>query len=136
MKLTYTYEDGLLATSLDDTYAYPEEGCVEDKSINWRVTGTEGLAKGSVGWTKFPKLCPSTFELNCKAFPNQILRPSWNTCWFPDAFAGTMSSLLYALESGCEADTSAKDHAITIACVEACYLSVQQKRTVDLEEML
>ncbi len=135
-QFTFTYEDGLLATSLDDTFAFPESDCVEDKYIKFRACGTEGLAKGTIGWTHFPKLVPSTFELNCRKNPKQILKPTWETSWFPDAFGGTMSSLLYALENGIEPETSAKDHAITIACVDACYKSIEENRTIELNEMI
>lgn len=135
-QFTYQYENGLMATSLDDTYVYPGEPCEKDSYIKWRVEGTEGVAKGTIGWTEFPELCPSRLMLTSKAYPNQWIKPKWNTCWFPDAFGGTMASLLYALENNAEPEMSASDNVVTIACVEACYLSLKEKRTVLLEEII
>ena len=136
IQFTYAYENGLLATSLDDTFACPDEPCAKDTNIRWRVTGSEGVAKGTIGWPEFPALCPSTFQLACKQYPNAWIRPAWDVCWFPDAFMGTMSGLLCALEDNTQPEISAEDHARTIACVEACYRSTQERRTIALDEII
>ena len=85
----------MMATSLDDVWAWPEEPCEKDTYIKWRVEGAEGMAQGTIGWPQYPAHCPSTFEMTCKAFPHEWIRPSWDTVWFPDAFQGTMASLLH-----------------------------------------
>ena len=74
--------------------------------------------------------------MTCKAFPHEWIRPSWDTVWFPDAFQGTMASLLHAVEEGRAPEISAKDNIRTIGCVEACYRSIREKRTVGLDEVL
>lgn len=135
-QFTYHYKNGMMATSLDDVWAWPNDPCVKDTYIKWRVEGTDGFAQGTVGWPKYPEHCPSTFEMGCKAFPGEWLRPSWDTVWFPDAFRGTMSSLLCAVEAGTEPEISARDNLNTIACVETCYKSIAEKRTVALDEVL
>ncbi len=132
---TFQYEGGLMATSLDDVWAWPEDPCEKDIYIRWRVEGTEGLAEGTIGWPKYPERSPSTLRFTSKRHP-QWVEPKWDTVWFPDAFEGTMAGLLIALEQKREAEISARDNLYTIACVEACYRSIQERRSVRLDEML
>lgn len=137
VQYTFQYTDGLMATSLDDVWAWPEEPCEKHNYINWRVEGTEGFAEGDIGWHKRePEFCGSTLRLACKAYPNQWIEPKWETMWFPDAFVGTMASLLRAVESGTEPEISARDNIRTLACVEACYTSIAEEKTVYLSEIL
>lgn len=134
---TFKYEDGLIATSLDDVWAWPGEPCTKHNYIDWRVEGTEGFAEGDFGWHKrAPEFQGSTFRLASKKFPNQWIEPSWNTQWFPDAFVGTMANLLVAVEEGTEPEISAKTYLGTMACVDAIYKSIEEERTVYLSEVL
>ena len=64
------------------------------------------------------------------------MTPQWERQWFPDAFIGTMANLLCAIEEGAEPLLSAKDNLSTLACIEACYVSIQEERTVYLNEIL
>ncbi|MCI8591917.1 MAG: Gfo/Idh/MocA family oxidoreductase [Lachnospiraceae bacterium] len=137
VQYTFQYKDGLMATSLDDVWAWPEEPCEKHNYINWRVEGTDGFAEGDIGWHKRePEFCGSTLRLACKAYPNQWIEPKWETMWFPDAFVGTMASLLRAVESGTEPEISVQDNIRTLACVEACYQSIAEEKTVYLSEIL
>ena len=133
---TFHYENGPMATSLDDVWAWPEEPCEKDIYIKWRVEGTEGMAEGTIGWPFYPDPVPSTLRFTSKNYPNQWIEPKWDKVWFPDAFEGTMASLMCALEADSEPEISAKDNIKTIACVEACYKSIAEKRTVKLSELL
>ena len=133
---TFHYANGLMATSLDDVWAWPEEPCEKDIYIKWRVEGTEGLAEGTIGWPFYPDPVPSTLRFSSKNYPNQWIEPKWDKVWFPDAFEGTMASLMRAIEDDTEPEISAKDNIITIACVESCYKSIKEKRTVELKELL
>ncbi|MCC8180148.1 MAG: Gfo/Idh/MocA family oxidoreductase [Planctomycetes bacterium] len=134
---TFHYPDQLLATSLDDVWAWPEEPCEKRNYINWRVEGLEGIAEGDIGWHKrAPEFCGSTLRLASKRFPNQWIEPKWTTQWFPDAFVGTMASLLRAVEEKTEPEISARDTIHTLACIEACYKSIEEERTVYLKEIL
>lgn len=54
----------------------------------------------------------------------------------PDAFIGTMANLMCAIEENRPPEISAEDNLGTLACIEACYLSIQQERTVYLNEIL
>ena len=60
----------------------------------------------------------------------------WDGLWFPDAFQSTMGQLMVALEESREPDISGRDNLETLACVEVCYLSIEQERTVSLSEVL
>jgi predicted dehydrogenase len=133
---TYKYADGLMATSLDDVWAWPNELCEKDMYIKWRVEGLDGMALGTIGWPAHPIRQPSTMRFTCKSYPNQWIEPKWDTVWFPDAFQGTMSGLLYAIENNIEPDISALDNITTIACVEACYKSIKEERTIKLADVM
>lgn len=134
---TFHYSDGMIATSLDDVWAWPEEPCEKDNYIHWRVEGTEGFAKGDIGWhRRAPEFCGSTLKMAGKTWPHQWIEPTWETQWFPDAFVGTMANLLCAIEQKTEPEISAADNVKTLACVEACYKSIKEERTVYLSELL
>ncbi len=137
VQYTFQYQDGFMATSLDDVWAWPEEPCKKNNYINWRVEGTEGFAEGDIGWhRREPEFCGSSLRLTCKSYPDQWIVPKWETQWFPDAFVGTMANLMVAIENGTEPEISAEDNVKTLACVEACYRSIQEERTVYLSEVL
>ena len=135
VQFTYKYADELMATSLDDVWAWPNEPCEKDIYIKWRVEGTEGMATGTIGWPVYPMRQPSTLKLTTKQVSGWI-EPNWDTVWFPDAFVGTMANLLCAVETGTKPEIDIEDNIKTIACVEACYASINEERTIRLEEIL
>ncbi|SHE38828.1 Predicted dehydrogenase [Seinonella peptonophila] len=132
---TFQYENDLMATSLDDVWAWPGEGTEEDIYIKWRVEGLDGMAQGTFGWPKFPERCPSTLAFTSKRFPDRWIRPTWDRVWFPDAFQGTMAQLLRAVETDTEPEISGKDNLSTMAAIDACYRSIDEKRTVKFSEV-
>ena len=134
---TFQYANGLIATSLDDVWAWPGEPCAKNNYINWRVEGSDGLAEGDFGWhRREPEYCGSTLKLASRNHPGQWIAPKWERQWFPDAFIGTMANLMCAIEENRPPEISAEDNLGTLACIEACYLSIQQERTVYLNEIL
>ncbi len=134
---TFQYANGLIATSLDDVWAWPGEPCAKNNYINWRVEGSDGLAEGDFGWhRREPEYCGSTLKLASRNHPGQWIAPKWERQWFPDAFIGTMANLMCAIEENRSPEISAEDNLGTLACIEACYLSIQQERTVYLNEIL
>ncbi|MDR0497154.1 MAG: Gfo/Idh/MocA family oxidoreductase [Treponema sp.] len=135
VQFSYQYADGFIATSLDDVWAWPNDPCEKDIYIKWRVEGLDGMATGTIGWPVYPQRQPSTLQLTSKQASGWI-EPRWDTVWFPDAFVGTMASLLRAVESGAKPDIDIEDNIKTIACVEACYASIKEERTVRLAEIL
>ena len=93
------YDNGCRASAWDDVWTGPaREGSESDIYIRWRVEGTEGLARGTIGWPSYPAPTPSTLDFTSKRQPGYWLQPRWREVWFPDAFVGTMAQLLCALE--------------------------------------
>ena len=115
---------GLRATSWDDVWTGPaREGAGEDIRIHWRIEGTKGLAKGTIGWPKYPARTPSTIDYTTVDDNGEWHSPRWEEVWFPDAFAGPMAELLVALETGAEPNLGGESNLGTMAVVEAAYES-------------
>ena len=133
---TFKYDDGMMASSLDDVWAWPNDPCEKDIYIKWRVEGLDGMATGTIGWPLYPERSPSTFKMTSKQYPNEWIEPKWDTVWFPDAFVGTMAQLMRAIEMDTEPEISAKDNIKTIACVQACYESIEKEKTIYLKDIL
>jgi predicted dehydrogenase len=130
------YADGLRAASTDDVWTGPAlEGAESDISIGWRVEGTEGMARGTIGWPDYPRRTPSTLDFTTLARPGYWFQPRWKEVWFPDAFAGPMAQLLCALEDDCQPEINGQDNLKTMALVEACYRSVAEHRAVEVSEI-
>jgi predicted dehydrogenase len=129
------YKNGQRCVGIDDTWTGPaKEECPSDIYIRWRIEGLNGLAIGEIGWCKEPYTTPSTIRYASKG-QKHFEGPVWSESWFPDAFVGTMSQLLIALEDGTEPAISGKDNLKTMALVEAAYLSSAQFRSVGLSEI-
>jgi predicted dehydrogenase len=132
----FEYANGMRAMSLDDVWAWPGEGTGKDIYIRWRVEGTEGMAKGTIGWPFYPVPTPSTIDFTTRGRPGYWFLPRWNTVWFPDAFAGTMAQLLCAVEDNTVPEIDGADNLKTMAAVDACYLSSREGRAVTLAEVM
>jgi predicted dehydrogenase len=127
------YDNGCRASAWDDVWTGPaREGSEGDIYIRWRVEGTEGLARGTIGWPTYPARTPSTLDFTTKRQPGYWFQPRWQEVWFPDAFAGTMAQLLCALEEGREPEISGRDNLETIALCEAVYTAAQEHRVISL----
>jgi predicted dehydrogenase len=123
------YANGLRCIAVDDTWTGPaKEGCPSDNYVRWRIEGTNGLALGDIGWCKDPYTTPSTIRFASRGSRWEV--PTWPESWFPDAFIGTISQLLIALETGHEPAISGRDNLKTMALVEAAYLSVSRSQPV------
>ncbi len=130
------YANGFRALGCDDVWAGPsKEGAAADIGIKWRIEGTTGLARGTIGWPSYPERTPSTLEYTTTQSPDWH-RPSWNEVWFPDAFVGPMAQLLCALEGQTTPEIGGDDNLKTMALVEACYLSAREHRAVELDQIL
>ncbi|MDB5303509.1 MAG: oxidoreductase domain protein [Phycisphaerales bacterium] len=130
------YESGLRASSWDDVWAGPAvDGAEPDIGIRWRVEGTEGLARGTIGWPAYPARAPSTLDYASRHHPGTWHKPRWPEVWFPDAFAGPMADLLCALEEQRAPHVSGEDNLLTMALVDACYRSVKEHRAVEIREI-
>jgi predicted dehydrogenase len=131
------YDGGCRASAWDDVWAGPaREGTAGDFYVRWRVEGTEGLARGTVGWPDYPARAPSTLDFATRRRPGEWVRPHWPEVWFPDAFAGTMAQLLCALEDGTEPEVSGRDNLETVALCEAVRAAAAQHRVTTVREFL
>ncbi len=131
------YDNGCRASAWDDVWTGPaREGCAGDIGIRWRVEGTEGLARGTIGWPSYPQRTPSTLDFATRRQPDAWLQPRWSEVWFPDAFIGTMAQLLCALEEGREPEISGRDNLETIALCEAVYAAAREHRVTTVREFL
>jgi hypothetical protein len=133
------YANGFRAASWDDVWAGPaKEGAAADIGIRWRVEGTDGMARGTIGWPSYPKRTPSTLDYTTTKGPakGKWVSPRWKEVWFPDAFVGPMADLLRTLEEGREPETSGDDNLKTMALVDAAYRSAKEHRAVPLDEVL
>jgi predicted dehydrogenase len=127
------YPNGCRASSWDDVWAGPaREGGAADLGIRWRVEGTEGMARGTIGWPSYPARTPSTLDYTTKRQPGVWIEPRWPEVWFPDAFVGTMAQLLCALEDGTEPEISGRDNLKTLALCEAVFAAATEHRVVTI----
>ena len=133
---TLKFPAEVLAITMEDVWSGPrQEGFDSDIFIKWRVEGLDGVAQGTIGWPDYPKGSPSTLRYcSRKTTDGHRVQPSWNTRWFPHAFAGVMEQLQYALKTGTTPMLSASDNLKTMALVEAGYRSMQESRAVRLAE--
>jgi predicted dehydrogenase len=124
------YASGLRAVAIDNCHTWA------DIAIEWRIEGTEGIARGTFGWPDFPWGSPSKFDFVGASAPELWYRPRWPERWFPDAFAYTMEALMRAVADGVEGELSGRDNLRTMALLEAAYLSAREHRAVDPSELL
>jgi predicted dehydrogenase len=131
------YENGCRASGWDDVWTGPaREGSESDFYISWRVEGSDGLARGTIGWPSYPARTPSTLDFTTRQQPGYWFSPRWKEVWFPDAFVGTMAQLLCALEEGTEPEISGRDNLETIALCEAVYAAATEHRVTTVGEFI
>lgn len=130
------FPDGVRASSWDDVWSGPaREGSAADIGIRWRVEGTEGIARGTIGWPGYPERVPSTIDYSTIQDNGAWHSPRWDNVWFPDAFIGPMAELMCALEQNRKPTIDARDNLMTMALVDACYQSAAEHRAVDPREI-
>lgn len=131
---TLRFASGVLAVSLEDVWSGPRaEGYENDQHITFRVEGTLGVAKGTIGW---PTGAASTLTYaSQKTTKGKWATPTWETMWFPHAFVGVMEQLQYAVKTGTPPALSVADNVQTVALIEAGYRSMIEGRTVKLSEI-
>jgi predicted dehydrogenase len=131
---TLRFPSGVLALSVEDVWSGPrQEGYKDDQQINWRVEGTAGVARGTIGW---PIGAASTLTYtSTKTTGGDWVTPTWDSMWFPQAFIGVMEQLQHAVKTGEPPALSVADNVKTMALVEAGYRSIDQGRTIKLSEV-
>jgi predicted dehydrogenase len=131
---TLKFPSGVMAVSVEDVWSGPrQEGYQDDQHINWRVEGTQGAAKGTIGW---PTGAASTLNYaSAKTTGGKWVSPTWETMWFPHAFIGVMEQLQHAIETGTPPALTVADNVKTMALIEAGYRSIAERRSVKLSEI-
>ncbi len=126
---TLGFASGVMALSLEDVWSGPRaEEYDDDQHIRWRVEGSKGVARGTIGW---PTGAASTLEYASRIETDgQWVSPTWDTMWFPHAFIGVMEQLQFAVKTGKPPALSVADNVRTMALVEAAYQSIDEGRTV------
>ena len=126
----------MLAVSLEDVWSGPARGGLrqDDQHINWRVEGTEGVAKGTIGW---PTGAASTLTYAS----TKTTGGKW-----VDADLGhdVVPACLHRRDGAAAARrarparrrrSSVADNVKTMALVEAGYRSIAEGRAVKLSEI-
>ncbi|NGM70506.1 Gfo/Idh/MocA family oxidoreductase [Natronolimnobius sp. AArcel1] len=102
-----------------------------DPYARFRFEGTEGLVRGTIGlFDHYPDSGPDTFEF-LAASETEAERYELPDAWFPDAFIGTMGSLLESIEASETPPTHVEDNLETLRLANATYKSWNERRTVD-----
>ena len=89
------------------------------------MDGTGGTIRGTLGLMyDYPHGRPDTLEIWSSVLPTDgWLSYPVTTRWIPDAFIGPVRSLLAAIATGGEPETSARDNLGTLRIIEALYRS-------------
>ncbi len=105
-----------------------------DNTAEFRIEGTAGAIRGTLGLMyDYPLGRPDTLEVTSSVVPTDGWVPYPVTQrWFPDAFIGTMGSVLDAVATGSTPRSSVADNVKTIELVAALYRSMESNEVVRL----
>lgn len=106
----------------------------EDNSAEFRIDGVDGAIRGTIGLLyDYPDGRPDTLEVLSRSLPTDGWVPYPVTQrWIPDAFIGTMGSVLEAIATGSTPLTTAADNVKTIELIDAIYRSMIENSVVHL----
>jgi predicted dehydrogenase len=107
-----------------------------DEHVTYRYLGTEGVIKGTLGLLSYPQGEPDTLSWrSTKVDPEQSFNAALEGAWFPDAFIGPITSLMWAIAEDGVPETDGLDNLDTLRVIEAAYRSVDENRSVRLSEI-
>jgi predicted dehydrogenase len=109
-----------------------------EPSAIFRFIGTEGAIDGTIGLMyNYPTGRPDTLEITSNQFGQGVkVKPTLDEMWIPDAFVGTMASLMEAIETDTQpVDNSTEDNMNTLRVVNAAYISAAENRSVRPSEV-
>lgn len=109
-----------------------------DTFATFRFIGTEGAIDGTIGLMyNYPAGRPDTITVTSSQFGKGVkVTPTLDEMWIPDAFVGTMASLMEAIETDTEPqDNSTEDNLNTLRVVNAAYISAAENRSVSPSEV-
>ena len=128
---TYLYENGV--TALVHANHINRGG---DNRAEFRIDGDKGSIRGTLGLLyDYPVGRVDTLEINSSMIQTDGWVPYPVTSrWFPDAFQGTMGSVMKAIATGASLRSSVRDTVGTLKLVEALYESMDSGLSVNLYE--
>jgi predicted dehydrogenase len=105
-----------------------------DNYAEYRSDGDKGSIRGTLGLLyDYPSGRVDTLEVNSQVVPTDGWMPyPVTTRWFPDAFIGTMGSVMDAISTGAPLRASVADNIGTLKMIEALYKSMDSGVSVDL----
>ena len=105
-----------------------------DNYAEYRIDGDKGSIRGTLGLLyDYPVGRVDTLEINSQVVPTDGWLPyPVTTRWFPDAFIGTMGSVMKAISTGEPLRSSVAENIGTLKMVEALYASMDSGKSVDL----
>ena len=106
----------------------------EDNYAEYRIDGDQGAIRGTLGLLyDYPTGRVDTLEINSRIMPTDGWLPyPVTTRWFPDAFVGTMGSVMEAVSGGAPLRSSVAENMGTLKTVAALYASIDSGKAVDL----
>src|SRR5215207_2561886 len=120
------YENGLI-TLVDVNH----HNWSDDAYARFRFLGSDGIMTGTIGLLyDYPHGRIDTLSYQANEEPRVWHEAPLRTRWIPDAFAGPMASLMQAIESGGEPETSGADNLGTLRVVHAAYRSAAEGRSI------
>ena len=124
------YADGLRCIGSDDCFTWA------DGRIEWRVEGTEGIAKGRIGWPDYPAGSPSTIDYHLALGGGRVAPAPLGGALVPAGVHRDDGPADEGDRDRVGAGDPGPDNLRTMALVEAAYRSAAQGRTVELAEVL
>lgn len=126
---TYVYDDGV--TGLVHANHINRGG---DNYAEYRIDGDKGSIRGTMGLLyDYPVGRVDTLEVNSLVVPTDGWTPyPVTTRWFPDAFMGTIGSVMAAISTGSPVRSSVADNVDTLKLVAALYESMDSGVAISL----
>ena len=126
---SYSYDNGI--TALVHANHINRGG---DNRAEFRIDGDRGSIRGTLGLLyDYPTGRVDTLEVNSQVVPTDGWTPyPVTTRWFPDAFRGTIGSVMRAIATGAPLRSSVADTVGTLRLVEALYQSMDSGESVEL----
>jgi predicted dehydrogenase len=105
-----------------------------DNRAEFRIDGDRGSIRGTLGLLyDYPVGRVDTLEVNSQVVPTDGWTPyPVTTRWFPDAFRGTMGSVMNAIATGSTLRSSVADTVGTLRLVDALYKSMESGLSINL----
>ena len=105
-----------------------------DNYAEYRIDGDKGSIRGTLGLLyDYPNGRVDTLEVNSQIVPTDGWMPyPVTTRWIPDAFIGTMGSVMSAIATGSAVRSSVRDNVNTLKLLQALYRSMDTGTSIDL----